>query len=293
MSDPTARRLDVSHAGYYADPCATPSLNASTAKTLITRSPLHAWHEHPRLGGAPREATTAQEHGSLIHRLVLGAGDDLEVIDAPDWRTKAAKEQRAEARTAGRIPVLTADYAEANIVARSIAITLESFGIDLSSGEAGESEVMLEWRERSARGPVLCRGMLDRLSVSRSAAIIYDLKTTPNAHPQACARRVADLGYDIQAAAYTSAVEKLRPDLVGRVEFVFVFAETEPPYCVTPMKPGGMMREFGLTRWQRAVEVWAACLADNRWPAYVESVTQLELPPWVMAADIEFSESMR
>jgi hypothetical protein len=292
VPDPTANRLSVSPAAYYADPCTGPSLNASTAKTLITRSPLHAWQEHPRLGGAPREATAAQEHGSLIHRLVLGAGDDIEVIDAPDWRTKAAKEQRDDARTAGRIPVLVADHAEAEVAARAIADALAAFGIDLSGGEAGESEVMLSWHERSARGSVLCRGMLDRLVLGRSG-IIYDLKTTPNAHPQACARRVADLGYDIQAAAYTSAVEKLRPDLVGRVEFVFVFAETEPPYCVTPMKPGGMMREFGLTRWQRAVEVWAACLADGRWPGYVESITQLELPPWVMAADAEFSESLR
>ena len=47
-----ARILDVTHEQYLADPCATPSLNQSTAHVMLTKSPLHAWHQHPRLGKA-------------------------------------------------------------------------------------------------------------------------------------------------------------------------------------------------------------------------------------------------
>ncbi len=47
--------LSVPSAVYFADPAAQPSLTQSIAKILIEKSPLHAWHEHPRLGGKPDE----------------------------------------------------------------------------------------------------------------------------------------------------------------------------------------------------------------------------------------------
>ena len=34
---------------YHADPCPGPSLSSSVAKLMLDRSPLHAWHAHPRL----------------------------------------------------------------------------------------------------------------------------------------------------------------------------------------------------------------------------------------------------
>ena len=40
-------RLDLSPADYFAEPCPEPALTSSGIGTLIGRSPLHFWHEHP------------------------------------------------------------------------------------------------------------------------------------------------------------------------------------------------------------------------------------------------------
>lgn len=88
----TARILNVSEAAYHADPCPSPSLSQSIAHTLITQSPRHARLEHPRLGGQQRASTKAMDEGAILHKLLLGAGADFEMVVADDWRTKAAKE---------------------------------------------------------------------------------------------------------------------------------------------------------------------------------------------------------
>lgn len=274
---------------YHADPCERPSLSQSIATTLLTRSPLHAWLEHPRLGGVGLEPTKAMENGTLLHSLIFGSGPEVVAVDALDWRTKDARAQRDEARAAGKVPVLEHVYAETRAVATAIQARLGAFGIDL----AGESELMVTWTEESERGPVLCRAMLDHVVIEGGRATVYDLKTTRDAHPTACSRRSAEMGHDVQAAAYTRAVGKVHPSLVGRVDFVFLFAETAPPYCVTPMRPGGLMRDWGEARWLRAVETWAQCLATETWPGYVSGVVALDPPPWAVSQDAAFMESTR
>src|SRR5688572_24266058 len=70
--EPRARLLDITPADYHLDPCVTPSLSSSIAHTLVTKSPLHAWTEHPRFGALRSESSKAQDEGSIIHKLLLG-----------------------------------------------------------------------------------------------------------------------------------------------------------------------------------------------------------------------------
>ena len=56
---------------YHADPVIEPSLSSTTAKTLVERSPRHAWMNHPRLGGARRGASNRMDLGSVVHDIVL------------------------------------------------------------------------------------------------------------------------------------------------------------------------------------------------------------------------------
>src|SRR5690606_37972883 len=44
--------------------------------------------------------------GHAAHTRVLGEGPEIVVIDAPDWRTAAARKARDEALAAGKIPLL-------------------------------------------------------------------------------------------------------------------------------------------------------------------------------------------
>src|SRR5262245_35492153 len=102
----TARILNVDDTAYYNDPCERPSLTQSIAKTLITKSPLHAWTEHPRLGGVRREPTREMDDGKILDALLLSGGDGLEIIEAPDFRTKDARARRDAAKAAGKTPIL-------------------------------------------------------------------------------------------------------------------------------------------------------------------------------------------
>src|SRR3990167_3196210 len=85
---------------YIRDPAPEPSLSASVAHLLLTRSARHAWLAHPRLNPAwAPEATEQTDLGTLEHALLLEQDDSrLVVVEADDWRAKAARLARDEAR---------------------------------------------------------------------------------------------------------------------------------------------------------------------------------------------------
>jgi hypothetical protein len=91
----------------------------------------------------------------------------------------------------------------------------------------------------------------------------------------------------IQAHAYQRAVAAVEPESEGRTSFLFLFAEIEPPYCVTPIECGGTLRALGENRWQRAVRIWSDCLRTDRWPGYAEEIVTAEAPAWALAQEME------
>jgi len=261
-----------------------PALSQSIAHILVSESPLHAWSAHRLLGGEPRPTTDAQSKGRLLHRMLLEGGDGIVVLDYPDWRTKAAREERAEVTATGKLPILAEAYAELVHSVERIRANIDTAGVSL---EGGECEVRLEWHEESRVGGVLCHGVLDWLSDDHSH--IIDLKTgEASAHPDACAARLVRYGGALQDAAYRSAVSKLWPEMIGRVAVTFVFVETVAPFAVTPVTCASTMREYGESRWLRAVELWARCLESNHWPGY--GATRVEAPPWALAREMEMEE---
>jgi hypothetical protein len=289
-ASPRARILPVTEDQYFADPCEVPSLSQSIAHTLITRSPAHAYAEHPRLGkpadAEDEKATAAVNEGSVIHSLLLGRGAPLDVIKADNYTTKVAKELRDAALKAKRIPILEWRYDEIIVAAAALRANIAQYGIEFN----GDSEVAIEWREPGIDGDVLCRGRMDHVVFDRGT--VYDLKKISSADPRTCERHAVEYGYDIQHAAYTSAVSKLLPHFAGRVDFVFLFMEIEPPYQVVPCRPSGVLRELGERRWQRAVALWERCLRDEYWPGYTQTITTLEAPPWALAQEETINASI-
>jgi hypothetical protein len=266
---------------YHADTFGpVPSLSASIAHVLDSRSPQHAFSQHPRLGGAPRRVSDTMDRGTLAHRLLLDAGPEVVVVAADDWRTKAAKEERDEARSRGAVPVLVEDYDAASEVADMLRQRFADLGIVLD----GKSEVVALWTEVADDGTeVQCKGMIDHLKTP----IFYDLKSTRDAHPNACVRSIDTYGYAIQHAAYSSGLAKIRPEFAGRIDGVFVFFELELPFAVFPTRLSGQFRELGARRWRRAVNAWARCLREDRWPGYAEEIVTSEPTPWAMKAELE------
>ncbi len=280
----SAQLLDISETAYHADPCDTPSLSSSVAKTIITRSAYHAWREHPKLGAVKRDASKAMDVGSLIHSLVLDGGIGLQVIEADDYRTKAAKEAREAAHKAGLVPVLSEALEAARAVAERVTARLAHRDIILD----GKSGAVIVWEEPSRHGPVKCRAMLDHLWPHS----FLELKTISTADQPTCERQAFNLGYDIQFAAYTSAVEALRPGLVGRVDPLVAFAEVDEPNCVSVFRINESLAELGRRRWRRAVETWAECLHTNTWHEYQPRthIGYLSAPGWAASRELEYEE---
>lgn len=273
---------DVPAAEYHADTLglSRPSLSSSIAHTIVSQSPFHAWLRHPKFGKQAREATADMDNGTLIHALVLGTECEICPIDADNYRTKAAQEQRDAARENGLTPILRRDLDDAQNVARAITEELASLGIDL---RGGQREVTVVWEEPSESGPVVCRGRMDHVE----GVTITDLKTCRSAHPRGCTSHVMEYGCHLQAEAYKSALRQLSPEAAGRERFRWVFVETLPAgspkrVVVTVAEPSGAMRELGSALWRQAVETWGRCLAANVWPAYAVEPVRLEPPAWAM-----------
>lgn len=267
-------------------------LSPSIAKILLQRSPIHAWQAHRLLGGTKKEASSQMDEGLLIEAILFDLGiDRITLIDADSFRTKEAQLQRDNALVLGQIPILRHKYDEAENAAEPMFKALKSKGIDLS---LGEKQKRLEWQSLNPQCPdpskgVACSGVLDQLILDEKAgkAIIRDLKTTDNAHPRTIQRKMMDMGYDIQAAAYLEAVQAIYPQFAGRVEFEFVYIEREAPYAVTVARLAGSMQEVGQRRWTRAVNTWGQCLATNRWPDYSNIPIRIEALPWQLNQEAE------
>src|ERR1019366_772229 len=124
--------FDIPSDVYHADPCIFPSLSSGIAKNIL-RSPLHAQAKHPRLrlthDPLEDESSSAMKLGSLIHALVLGNGPDFAVIDADDYRTKAARELRDTALEDGFIPILAKEHAQGEKVSAAVKACIGGLSI--------------------------------------------------------------------------------------------------------------------------------------------------------------------
>lgn len=279
MSDALAAGLhDLPEAAYHADPAPAPSLSASIARLLLTRSPRHAWQAHPRLGGAdqpPEETTDAMDAGSALHKLLLGRGADIAVIDGVrypaghplagqsvvNWRLKAAREAREEARAAGLIPLLSQTLAKLQGVAEAALHQMRAHPGCADFFAAGRSEQVMLWQE----GPAWCRSMVDRMP-DDPAAPLFDLKFTEmSAAPQSWERRLERV-YALQAAFYMRGAQVLRGERPA--EFRFVVIELDPPHAVSVMAPDPSLLALAEEDMLRAVKCWHECLTTGEWPAY-------------------------
>lgn len=276
---------NVSPADYFGDRLGdVPRLSASMATVLDQRSPQHAYARHPRLGGnAPQEHSEAFDLGNTSHKLLLGAGKRIEIVDADDWRTKAAKEARAAARAAGATALLRKHHDAAVEVADTLKQRFADFGIVLD----GQSEVAMLWNERADNGnEVPCKSLVDHMKGSD----FYDLKSCASASMEAIQRSADAYGYAIQRAAYVAGGGALMAEMLGRIRFVFVFYELVPPFVVHPVVLSGEFASLGARKWRRAVNTWERCMREDSWPGYATPGAPfgvVEAPGWADARDQE------
>jgi len=279
VTEPGLYRMTA--AQYHADPCPVPSLSSGAIRKMLERTPRHAYCEHPRLGGQRDESgSPAMTLGTVVHALILGAGRDFIVIDADNYRTKAAQEARDAAAAQGLTPIIRDQYDKARAMAASAQRELNQLPLVGDALVSGRPEIVAIWRE----GETWCRSMMDLCPTAIDADgwwTIYDLKTTQMAlDPVTIARHLVSNGYDVQAAFYCRGLESLLGP-ADRVRFRFLFVESDSPHLCAAFTPSGEMQTTGEQKVIAGLSIWQRCTTTGIWPGYSTEVLRLEPPKFM------------
>jgi len=272
----------ISFADYLADPAPEPSLSASIAHILITQSPRHAWHAHPRLNPehAPENSTIA-DAGTVAHHVLLqGDERDLVIVQADDWRTKAAKEARDEAWARGAIPVLECKMDEVHRMVAAARLYIKGSEIAEAFNLSAAEQTML-WQD----GSIWLKSRPDLLW--QNGRTVIDYKTTGgSAEPNVFAKQIVNMGYDLQAAIGLDGMATLFPR-EGEPRFLFLVQENTPPYACSLIGLDPMMLDLATRRLAMAKNLWRACMNVRAWPGYPSRICYVSPPNFAMTQQDE------
>jgi hypothetical protein len=258
---------------YAADPCPTPALSNSIIKPLLQQSPFHAGLQHPKLNPdcVPDDNAAKFDLGTAAHALLLEGADRCRIIEADDFRTKAAREERDLAYADGKTPLLRAQYDAAKVMvdrAREFIEHTEFAGVF----KRGKPEQSFFWQEECG---IWVKARADFLTDERD--LILDFKTT-GLPPRKWTRAMPDHGYDTQSLLYQRGMSALGHN----TRFVFLVQETCEPYACWLVQASESMRELAGMKIARAVRLWSDCLRNQRFPSYPLTVQHAEAPGYAL-----------
>jgi len=268
---------------YFADPCVEPSFSQSLAKILIDQSPLHARQAHPRLAvevaGVDEDETEkydkAKAIGNACHLIMMGRGKRLSIIDAANFKAKAAQTDKQAAILAGDEPILRKHYLTAHSMSLAAKLQLTSIPGCEKAFKEGDGEVVIA----NVEDGIWLRSMVDWITPDLRE--VWDLKTSGmSASPYATGKLMASAGWHLQAAMHERILDALDPAGAGRRHFFYVCQENEAPFALTVNEISEYALTIGRKQIDYAIKMWAHCLTKNVWPAYPPRIIRPELPAW-------------
>jgi hypothetical protein len=218
------------------------------------------------------------DFGTAAHWRMLGVGSPIVVVDADDWRTKAAQQQKLEAHAAGRVPMLLKDYArtrEMESVLRAHPEARELFRPGRGTVEQSMFWVDFEFEVwRRARLDLIIPGN------DTDPMWIIDYKTGAAVDVASMEKSMATYGYAQQGAWYIDAAEALNLVPPAGVVFALVFQMSDPPYLVRVAQPDPEALQWGRVQNRKAIDTYRECTRTGVWPGYPQGVVSLSLPRW-------------
>jgi hypothetical protein len=217
------------------------------------------------------EETTAQAAGTLKHMLTTQPQLAETQVAVFKGRRAGKQWEAFEAENASRTIVTQTEWDEAVAAARKVREHPEAKKL-LAQGEA---EVSVLWEVDG----LPAKSRLDWLS---SEAIV-DLKFTKDSSPNGWPREACRYGLPLQAAFYTDAV-KHKTGL--ELPFYVVACEPGPVFAVTVFHVPMDVIELGRSQYRRALKQLESCRESGKWPAYSESIVNLQLPVWAFNGEM-------
>lgn len=242
-------------------------LSSTGAKTIVACPAEYDWQRtHP-------VHKDAFDVGALAHRLILGTGDAVTVVDAYDWRLKTNQQTKKAEQEAGRRAVHRGDLLAASRMARAVRTDPEVGPVFAGAGEA-EVSMFADDPESGVR----LRGRCDWLTEVRGRPLIVDVKTTTtDTHPESLGKAIASFGYHQQAAFYLDLLAACgQPDAM----FAFVFVPTEGPHRPRVVFLNNDALDRGRELNRRAINIFAECTQSGEWPCKHSTFITIDLPGW-------------
>ena len=270
---------DIPEDAYHADPVPGGSLSSSGARKLLPPS-CPAIFRHEQLN--PPGPKKVFEIGSAAHKLVLGSGPELVLVDKDRWDDKDTKAKVADIRARGAIPLKRPEYEQVHGMAA--ALRRHRVAASLFNPDHGRPEQTLIWQDEDTG--VWCRARLDWLPFAAAGRLIIpDYKTARSASSVAIAKTVYEHGYHQQAEWYVRGARTL--GLADeQAAFVFVCQEKDAPYLVNLAQLDENALSVAAQRNRRAMETYADCAATGVWPGYPDHVIhEIALPAWATRED--------
>ena len=143
----------------------------------------------------------------------------------------------------------------------------------------GLKEVPYFWKHPITEEECKCR--VDCLNTSLSRPTIVEYKTAADASLEAFVRAAIKYGYDFQSGMYSQGVEQ---NIGEEPMFVFIVAETSPPYAVNILCADETFVAHGKDIMAELMEIYHDCKLTGNWWGYLgkdNQINTLTLPPWV------------
>lgn len=271
---------DVPEDVYHAD---RGSLSVSGAKLLLPPSCPAKFREAM---DNPPKPKREYDFGHLAHRLLLGVGAEIGVLDpavhglkkdgmiADNPRATAAwKAAEADIRAQAATPVHIDDW-------RTAAAMADAVGEHPVAGplfEEGQAETSM-YHTVPGTGLRL-RGRCDWITIIDGRTTVVDYKTSVTSNPAELTRICWVLGYHMQHAWYVDLLIVL--GISDDPDFVFVVQEKTPPYVLSVVRYDYEALIEGRAANHRAQETYLRCRDCGVWPGYSDEAVTIGLPGWV------------
>jgi hypothetical protein len=273
---------DLPEEQYHADPVPGGSLSSGGARTLLEPGGP-AKFDYGR--NHPRASTKAFDLGHAAHTMALGVGAGLVVVDARDWKTKAAQEAKAEAYALGGVPVLSADFQRVAAMVDAIKAHPIAGALILAEGDAEQS---LFWIDQDTG--VWCRARHDKAIRDRSGRLRHRRRQDLRERRRGQRRRSSSRQLRLLPAGRLvlrrrgRARPRRRPRLRLRLRREVsrrtwsTSCSTSPPRPSTPAGRRNAPRPADLRRMHAGPATW---------PGYpTDTITDIALPAWATREDL-------
>ena len=253
------------------DYLALDALSSGLCHTLLSQSPAHARYRQLH----PMASTPAMDLGTVAHQLLLEGNENRVVlVEAKDWRKKAAREGREAAYAAGRLPLLAETMGEVRVMADVAERFIQTSEIAWAFAH-GDPEMTLVWDE----GGICCKARPDWLS--ESMGVVVHFKTTGrSANPESFSSHLVEMGYDLAAAFYERGLRNVTGQDPSRVSSYFLVQETAQPYACSLVGLAPSLMEIATVKVEHAIQVWTQCITAQHWPGYPTRTCHIEARSW-------------